>query len=317
VNAQFRRYALLAAIAVPAVTYLRIRIRPAYKQNHKQVFFRAPGERYLKDSAPAKTEAQTDLAFALMSQAAYQRIPDKQHPCSEECLDADKQLIGAKWKKWSDFADENLQRQIRRYHLRVEVWSNAEDKKVVVAFGGTEFSDWRDWLANLRWFIPWHEDQYTLVVKSFGPAFVNEYIKKRESDPDYKFLSDSDTRLFSTGHSLGGGLAQQFAYSMKAKQNVPQLKQVYVFDPSPVTGFYRVDKALRTENSKNLKIDRIYERGEILALLRSLEFFVYPDTKSNPAIRQVRYNLFSRAPITGHSISTLAFKLDETIKKDP
>lgn len=316
-NSQFKRYALLAAVVVAVLTYFRIRIRPAYKQDRKEVFFRAPGERYLKDSAPAKTEAQIDLPFALMSQAAYQRIPDKNHPCSEECLNADKELMDAKWKIWGDFADDKLQKQIKQYHLRVEVWSNADAKKVVVAFGGTEFSDLRDWLANLRWFIPWHEDQYTLVVKDFGPAFVNEYIKKRDSDPDYKFLNDADTRLFSTGHSLGGGLAQQFAYSLNAKGNVPLVKQVYVFDPSPVTGFYRVEEALRIANSKDLKIDRIYERGEILALLRSLEFFVYPDTKSNPAIRQVRYGLFSRAPITGHSISKLAFKLDEAIKKAP
>jgi len=316
-NSQFKRYALLAAIVVPAFTYFSIRSRPAYKQDRTKVFFRAPGERYLEDSAPAKTEARTDLPFALMSQAAYQRIPDKTNPCSEECLNADRELIDAKWTMWGDFADDQLQKQIKQYHLRAEVWSNAEAKKVVVAFGGTEFSDLRDWLANLRWFIPWHEDQYTVVVKGFGPAFVNEYIKKRDSDSDYKFLSDPDTRLFSTGHSLGGGLAQQFAYSLEATENVPLVKQVYVFDPSPVTGFYRVEEALRTDNSKELKIDRIYERGEILALLRSVEFFVYPDTKSNPAIRQVRYNLFSRAPIAGHSISKFAFKLDETIKKVP
>jgi Lipase (class 3) len=317
VNSQFMRYALLAAIVVAAFTYFRIRIRPAYKQDRNQVFFRAPGERYLKDSAPAKTEAERDLPFALMSQAAYQRIPDEKHPSSEECLNADKELENAKWTIWGDFVDDELQKKIRKYHLRVEVWSNAEAKKVVVAFGGTEFSDWRDWLANLRWFMPWHEDQYTVVVKGFGPAFVNEYVKKRDSDPDYKFLRDPETRLLSTGHSLGGGLAQQFAYSLKAKENVPLVKRVYVFDPSPVTGFYRVEEALRTDNSKALQIDRIYERGEILALLRSLESFAYPETKCNPAIRQVRYSLFSKAPITGHSISTFAFKLDETIKKVP
>jgi hypothetical protein len=317
VNSHFAKYLLLAAVVLLGVSYLRIRVRRAYKQGHNEVFFRAPGERYLRDSAPARTEAQIDLPFALMSQAAYQRISDKKHPCSEECLNADQELMNAKWKRWPDFANDELKKRIERFHLRVEVWSNAEDQKVVVAFGGTEFSNWKDWLANLRWFIPWHEDQYTVVVKGFGPAFVDEYIKKRDSDAEYKFLNLRDTRLFSTGHSLGGGLAQQFAYSLKVKDGVPLVKQVYVFDPSPVTGFYRVDKALRTENSNGLMIDRIYERGEILALLRSLEYFVYPDTDSNPAIRQVRYNLFSRAPITGHSISKLAFKLDEAIKTAP
>jgi hypothetical protein len=49
VDSQFKRYALLAAIVIPALTYFRIRIRPAYKQDRKEVFFRAPGDRYLKD----------------------------------------------------------------------------------------------------------------------------------------------------------------------------------------------------------------------------------------------------------------------------
>jgi hypothetical protein len=62
--------------------------------------------------------------------------------------------------------------------------------------------------------------------------------------------------------------------------------QVFAFDPSPVTGFYSVEKDIRDYNKENLKIDRIYERGEILAILRSFTNFVYKPSAINPSIRQ-------------------------------
>ena len=111
---------------------------------------------------------------------------------------------------------------------------------------------------------------------------------------------------------MGGGLAHEFAYSLPADPNVPRVKKVYAFDPSPVTGFYSVDEGLRTTNSESLDIDRIYERGEILAFFRALTNLVYPPSKSKPAIRQVRYNLFyTHNPFAGHSMADLAFRLDK------
>jgi hypothetical protein len=51
---------------------------------------------------------------------------------------------------------------------------------------------------------------------------------------------------------------------------VPRVTEVYAFAPSPVTGFFSVARELRDSNKRALTIDRIYERGEILALARSL-----------------------------------------------
>jgi len=158
-----------------------------------------------------------------------------------------------------------------------------------------------------RWFFPHKQDEYTVVVKTFGKAFEDEYIK-REMDPKWAFLRHAD--IFSTGHSLGGGLAQEFAYSLPINATVPRVTQVFAFDPSPVTGFFSVEKALRTANTQNLKIDRIYERGEILAYFRSLTNFFAPPSASHPIIRQVRYNLFHTVnAVAGHSIAELACKL--------
>lgn len=120
----------------------------------------------------------------------------------------------------------------------------------------------------------------------------------------------SDLKLYSTGHSLGGGLAQQFAYSLRL-DCMKRVTQVYAVDPWPVTGFYSVDADLRDGNKKGMLIDRIYERGEILALLRSLTSMFYKPSAKKAAIRGVRYKLF-RAwnAVAAHSIDKLAMKLD-------
>jgi len=155
--------------------------------------------------------------------------------------------------------------------------------------------------------VPWHHDQYTDVVQTFAPAFDLE-LKRRSRQMDPARLSRLE--LYSTGHSLGGGLAQQFAYSLPY-DSVKHVKQVYAFDPSPVTGFYSVPVKLREQNRRGMLIDRIYERGEILAILRSLMSLIYKASAINPVIRGVRYRVF-RAwnAIAAHSIVELAIKLD-------
>jgi hypothetical protein len=242
---------------------------------------------------------------AWLSESAYHRIQDGN---SNSCQTPESILGDEGWSRWPDFPDSKLLEKISRSHLRVEVWRNPSRAAVAVAFGGTVFKSGKDWKSNLRWFIPHHNDEYTQIVNEFGPAFVKEVVR-REQEPEWAFLSNA--KIYATGHSLGGGLAQQFAYSLPLDSRVPRVSKVFAFDPSPVTGFYSLPENTRNENSNGLEIDRIYERGEILALLRSLENFVYPASAINPKIRQVRYNLFSRRPISGHSMTDLACKLIE------
>jgi len=85
---------------------------------------------------------------------------------------------------------------------------------------------------------------------------------------------------------------------------------VYAFDASPVTGFYSVNRKTPNINKKHLAIDRIYERGEVLAIVPSLTSFISPPSEANPRIRGVRYNLFYRLnPISNHSMLEFACKL--------
>ena len=310
------QWVLVAGILlILLVIYLSVAMRPASRQKSDQVVIREPGQRTLGAPAPVVSEARKDVEFAWLSEAAYGRAPDGKKSYPVNCPEADSVLQKMGWSRWVDFPNADLREKIAKVHLRAEVWANASQETVAVAFGGTEFSNWRDWKSNFRWFIrrSRRDDEYSKIVNEFGPAFVKEYRSKKEQ-PEWSFLRHA--AIFATGHSLGGGLAQEFAYSLPSDQGVPRVTKVFAFDPSPVTGFYSLDIATRKANSQHLAIDRIYERGEILAILRSLENFVYPPSATAPVIRQVRYDLFrTYNPIAGHSIAELACKLNEVTQR--
>jgi hypothetical protein len=85
-----------------------------------------------------------------------------------------------------------------------------------------------------------------------------------------------------------------------------------------VTGFFSVEKQLRDINRAGLKIDRIYERGEILAIARSLTSLFWKPSAKSPEIRGVRYNLFYTCnPVAGHSMKMLAGKLEAAAHGSP
>jgi hypothetical protein len=277
----------------------------ALHQTRTEVFTREPGHRLLEGPKPADVEVQKDWQFASMSEAAYRRVQSLKDITA--CEDPNSVLAHAGWTRWHNFPDDGLAHQIKQSNLRVEVWGRKEPPSVTVAFGGTIFSSGKDWRSNFRWFIPFHVDEYTDVVKVFGPAFVAEFVR-RAKEPEWAYLENAT--IYATGHSLGGGLAQQFAYALPADPSVPRVTQVYAFDPSPVTGFYSIDSRTRNINIRGLKIDRIYERGEILATVRFLtSILFYAPSAINPGIRAVRYSLFDSNPMSGHSMAQLACEL--------
>jgi hypothetical protein len=233
--------------------------RYAFAQKPTEVFVRKPGHRFLKGPQPVIEEATRHREFAWLSVAAYARLPEGFGHETE----ADNKLKAAGWKAWENFPDDNLTKQFKAIHLRVEIWDKKEPPSVAVAFGGTVSGNLMDWRSNLRWLlrkIPFYEDEYTETVNVFGPAFVKEFTKRMNGlDGDHL----SKATIYATGHSLGGGLAQQFAYALPRENAVPQVKQVHAFDSSPVTGFFSVKRNIRNRNKIGLSIDRTYERGEI------------------------------------------------------
>lgn len=84
------------------------------------------------------------------------------------------------------------------------------------------------------------------------------------------------------------------------------MSKVYGFDSSPVTGYFSVNKATWELNRKNLAIDRIYERREILAILRSTVNLVNPPSRVDPQIREIRFNIKQNwNRVIRHSITDL------------
>jgi hypothetical protein len=277
-----------------------------------------PGERTFSAPESNVMWANAHHDFAWLAEAAYGHTvsPDVNTQIKQakksQCDEPEAILGKSGWQIWSGFPDDGLLDQFEKTNLRVEVWSRPNPPQVAVAFGGTVFTNWKDWVANLRWFIPVHNDEYTAVVNLLGPAFIKEF-EKRKSDPTWSYIKDA--KIYSTGHSLGGGLAQEFAYSLPIVPSVPRVSEVYAYDPSPVTGYFSVNSEIRDINRKGLVTYRIYERGEILAYIRLITNFLAPPSESDPAVWTFRYAFKHDAnPIDSHSLKELACGMEMAIK---
>lgn len=271
------------------------------RQAPDEAWTRAPGQRWSGTYSAIAAKAAEHWQYAWLSEAAYQ---DSKGLAPGACAAPQMVLKAAGWSRWTGFPAGDLAADLKLAHLRAEVWYHRKQNILAVTFGGTVFNSGRDWMSNLRWFVPGdRNDEYTALVRRFIPALRDKFIELK-ARPEYESLASAT--LVSTGHSLGGGLAQQFAYALVLDDKLPRVSKVYAFDPSPVTGYYSVDNHVLDVNRKNLSIERIYERGEALASLRSALSIVYPLSSSEPAISEVRYNLANGNPVTQHSIMALA-----------
>ncbi|WP_273822968.1 MULTISPECIES: hypothetical protein [Pseudomonas] len=278
----------------------------AFNQTHDEVVVREPGNRLLGKPFPNQIEAKNHWQYAWLSDAAYARVVVDEPKDICQGTTANQVLAKHGWTRWTNFPLPNghLDTVMRDSHLRAEVWENRDLKQVVVAFGGTVFKSGKDWKSNLRWFTFKVDDEYTRLVRDFAPAFVQEY-SDRSRSAQGRWLADA--KLISTGHSLGGGLAQQFAYALPATPANLKVSHVYAFDPSPVTGYFSVDPATRDVNRVGLSIDRIYERGEGLAVLRSFTSLFVRPSSVDPSIRGVRYSLLVGGnAVSNHSMHDFA-----------
>ena len=281
---------------------------------------RDPGNRIYRDE-PAYVTAKSEWEYAIMSENAYRDHWTKEKPVASaqlalvavptlsmptKCIvDSDEPIPLPGWSRWADFPFEDpaLVTSADRQQLFFEVWQKGLPGEIVaIVFRGTVPGKWQTWTADFRWLSPLHEDQYTIAAENLASDFAQE-VGKRIANGSLV----NNVQLVAVGHSLGGGLAQEFAYALPNKPGIPRITQVYAFNPSPVTGFHSVPSAQRDLNTKTLKIDRIFEHGEILAYVRLLTSYVIPPSATDPAISEIRYNFDSSLDgVVNHSMARLA-----------
>ncbi len=184
-----------------------------------------------------------------------------------------------------------------RKGLVTQVWCNDESRQVVIAFRGST-SDANDWLSNFRPFVRWtgKHDHYDVVHWS-ADRLVAEITS----------ILGEGYQYTSTGHSLGGGLAQMAAYSSVA------IKNATVFNSSPITGHYQTGH--RESAKAGLSIARVYEHGEGLAYIRLPMRLLYWLSFENPYIAEIRFNFAGGNLLKEHGIARLATGLLKALRE--
>jgi hypothetical protein len=280
-----------------------------------QVIQRTEGEDNFALRQEAGPAAARVLPYALLAEQSYDPGVYAAHevaPRAPSCLvddtkdcDAAEDRRAARWLSewrylWScDGPEECKVRTAGQSEpvggLGVQVWARRGLRcpEAAIVFRGTVGGNKGDWESNFHWILrnfPIY-DQYDQVRDHVG-----DFIDYIERDPCYL---RGFTHITAVGHSLGGGLAQLAAYSDS------RIRRVYAFDPSMVTGFYSVDPPHRDRNAHGLKIERVYEFGEVLAYGRLIMLHSIPLSPCNPRVVSVRFRVFHGPPIALHSLTDL------------
>jgi pimeloyl-ACP methyl ester carboxylesterase len=283
-------------------------------QEPHQVIQRTEGEDNYDQRQKAGPVAARVLPYALLAEQSYNPdvylrhrmarrttacITDDPKECDER-VDAKRAAVWLnQWRYvWScDGPDKCKVRTVGRSDpvggLGVQIWARKGVRcpEAVIAFRGTVGGNEGDWESNFHWVLRWFPiyDQYDQVRDHVG-----DFIGYIERERCYR---TGPTPITAVGHSLGGGLAQLAAYSD------PRIRRVYAFDPSVVTGYYSVNPPKRDEIVEGLRVERIYEHGEILAYGRYVLRQFIPLSPCNPRVVSIRFDVIHGSPIAQHSLT--------------
>jgi pimeloyl-ACP methyl ester carboxylesterase len=245
------------------------------------------------------------LPFASMSALAYAEDAEcgsgepKLSPADRAKLES--VLSGSGWREvkeveWSPPCEDQFGLFARVWELKTE-----GGRQVVVAFRGTwGAEDFR--YGNLHWMTRFSRrgDQYS-AARALMQRVLAHFSQTLPHIP---------TRYYTTGHSLGGGLAQHVLYSYPE-----DVAQAFVFDPSSVTGF--VDQAPASQVSAcrcradlpagEVRIYRAYDSYEILSNLRIFHKLILPPERH---IQEIRF-----PHAHSHSMKGLAYYFLQNARK--
>lgn len=263
------------------------------------------------DTAQLQEHARRLGLFAMFSQLSYLRhlpVPERErcnsfgpnhkvHPLEQ--IDPRQSQGQAGWAVWENelgcLSRDGLYLETYAYYAAPAAGQrHGSTTRAVIAIRGTE--NYRgqflwDWWSNLA-----------------GPLFGLEPIEYRLARQHIDRIIDelrrekSDVEIYLTGHSLGGGIAQQSAY-------LNRVQGTYVFNTSPVTNWVSLEldpvlrEQLRVRGDVDPNIVRATETGEFLSYVRRFST-MFTFTRNNR-----KDYLFSFIPanfIGSHSIAVMA-----------
>lgn len=277
-----------------------------------------------ENDAKLQETAQRYGLMALLSEAVYRRDLSRDVRDDEGCAYLDTggdtpapsygmpATHNGKWKRWVPTHSINALTPINSTIPADACWSDKsglyyetyvlerEGKivKAVIAFRGTENrlgQTFRDWRSNISAFFGFEPEQYAAarqrlptLIKALRESFIKH---------------DGKPRIYATGHSLGGGLAQQAGYMST------DIFEVFTFNTSPVTNWSHLALDGEVRNAYPI-IHRVYHGGEFLENARFVSTSV---TNARFGRHDVGVQLDMRSPVGGHSIQLMACEFARSI----
>ncbi len=214
------------------------------------------------------------------------------------------QVGTGRWLRWAPKAKDGVVPCLNdesglNYETYVYEREAGKFEEAVIAFRGTEnrpgqmFNDWR---SNLAAFFGFEPAQYA-VARTHMVPLIDELAAVLET-------KGKDARIFVTGHSLGGGLAQQAGYLSR------KVKEVYTFNTTPVTNWSKLRLQGLVKNAYPI-FHRVYHGGEFLEKVR---FIATSATDARFGRHDLGLQLKTRSNFEGHSIQVIACGFAELIK---
>ncbi len=176
------------------------------------------------------------------------------------------------------------------YETYVYTTNDGVLQEAVIAFRGTENTGseiWYDWSTNLAATFGFEPDQYE-IAKNNLPDMITAL---KHQSPNIK--------IYATGHSLGGGLAQQAGYLSR------DVLEVFTFNTTPITNWSSLALDGKVAN-KYPVIHRLYNGGEALGGIRSITTLF---TSARYHRHDIGIQVKSKELIAGHSMTLLSCHL--------